>query len=98
MLRYALTTWWRDRNGDEETASLRELTYGRGSPGMVFRMEEGELRDRLFDLCGEPDAGFSVRESANQLMVIRTEPLDQIEVLRAAYRTQAPAAAYAHAR
>jgi hypothetical protein len=98
MLRYALGTWWTDRNGDEETASLRELTYGRGSPGRVFRMEEGELRDRLFALCADPEAGFAIRESANQLMVIRTERIDQIEALRSAYGTKAPAAAYAHVR
>jgi hypothetical protein len=96
MLRYALATWWQDSNADEETASLRELTYGRGSPGRVFRMEESELRERLFALSADRDSGFAISESANQLMVIRTGAFEPIAALRAAYQTEGAGAERSH--
>lgn len=84
-LRYALATWWQAQAADEDTASLRELTYGRASPGRVFRLDEGEMRDRLFALDRDLGSGFTVRESANQLMVMRTAELKPIEILRGIY-------------
>jgi len=89
MLRYALATWWRDHAADEDTASLRELTYGRASPARVFRVDEGEMRDRLFALDRDAASGFAVRESANQLVVIKTAELEPIELLAAVYASPA---------
>ncbi len=77
MFRYALKAWWAANRSDEETSTLREIAFGRGSPGQVFRLSEHETLARLEDLAGRPDAGFDVRESAAQTTVSRKLGIDE---------------------
>ncbi len=89
MLRYAIATWWDDANVGEETTALSQLTYGRASPGRVFRIQEAEMRERMAMFDADPKSGFTLRESVNQLVVRRTRVLDRRELLQEVFDADA---------
>lgn len=81
---YALADWWDARFGGEDTAPLREVAFGRSSPGQVFRLSEHEVRERLLELTADARSGFVLRESLNQHVVQRTrrtEPTSQLSAI-----------------
>ncbi len=82
---YALADWWDRHFENEETAPLREIAFGRSSPGQVFRLSEHEVRDRLAALSAIPGSGFALRESLNQHVVQRTAWKTPASLLPAAY-------------
>lgn len=82
---YALGDWWDEQYGGDETAPLREITFGRASPGQVFRLSEHEVRERLLALTSDPLSGFALRESLNQHVVQRTSRRDPASLLGAIY-------------
>lgn len=82
---YALTDWWDRQYGDEETAPLREIAFGRSSPGQVFRLSEHEVRERLVALSENPQSGFSLRESLNQHVLQRAARTDQLSLVSSIY-------------
>ncbi|HEX8554589.1 MAG TPA: DUF4007 family protein [Sphingomonas sp.] len=85
---YALTDWW-DRHFDgEETAPLREVAFGRSSPGQVFRLSEHEVRERVAALSADTGSGFALRESLNQHVVQRTARRLPASLLTAIYAAQ----------
>lgn len=82
---YALGDWWDRQYGNEDTAPLREITFGRASPGQVFRLSEHEVRERLLALTDDARSGFALRESLNQSVVQRTARPDSSSLLAAIY-------------
>lgn len=85
MFRYALAAWWEASRPGEETAPFREVAFGVGSPGQVFRLSESEVRERLEALQGRPGSGFEFRESLNQYVVHRRARPGVAELLADVY-------------
>jgi len=86
---YALSEWWDAEYADEETAPLRDIGFGRASPGQVFRLSEQEVRERLLALTADPGSGFILRESLNQYVVHRVSRRDPLEMISKMYASGA---------
>ena len=82
---YCLNEFWSLRLPDEQTSSLSELAHGYLSPGQVFKMPEGEIRERLDDLEEYSRGAFGFQDSANLQQVQRKEHLDGLDLLREVY-------------
>jgi len=68
---FCLHDWWNRFMGNEQTVLFSDVAFGRCSPGRVFRMPEGEIRDRLVHLAQQRPNEFAVMEGANQRMMQR---------------------------
>lgn len=85
---YALTDWWDRYFVGEDTAPLREIAFGRSSPGQVFRLSEYEVRERIAALSADATSGFVLRESLNQQVVQRAARTSPSTLLSAMYAAQ----------
>ena len=47
---YCLNDFWNTYHGQEQTVSFRDVASGHGSPGQIFKLPEGEIRDRLEEI------------------------------------------------
>jgi len=77
LFAYCLCLFWEARHAAEKTLTYREVSFGRGSPGQVFKLPEEDVRARLNALEDDTNGIFSVRESAAAQNVIwgSREPL-----------------------
>ncbi len=81
VFRLCLQDWWNRFIGDEQTVLFSDVAFGRYSPGRVFRMPEVEIRDRLVLLSQTRPSEFAVQEGANQRIVRRLHPVNDLSVL-----------------
>jgi hypothetical protein len=88
LFEYCLHQWWDTEFEHEETISLSEATFGRMSPGRVFRMPETEVRDRLNALSSDPHGTVELMESLNQLIIRRRARPEPSRLLSAIYAPQ----------
>ena len=82
---YALLDFWEQRFAAQETLSVRQIVYGEGSPGRVFRLDDdAALRhlDRLESLTG---GSLRFSDTVQQRQVARHRPITKEEALRAYY-------------
>jgi len=70
LFAFALQDYWQRTAPEDRTISLRELAFGHGSPGQVFKLGEHEIRQRL-DQLDIP--GFSYSDSSLIQSVHREE-------------------------
>ncbi|MGE0825237.1 MAG: DUF4007 family protein [Candidatus Binatia bacterium] len=82
---YCLYDFWRTRHQSEATLPLREVAYGHGSPGQVFRLPEDEVRVRVEALQQYTGGFLTYTESVNMPQIRRNEERDSISLLRAIY-------------
>lgn len=89
----ALDRFWRSAHAEAATLSIEAACYGRGSPGRVFKLDEESVVDRLIRI-GEVTRGVLFwSETAGLKQVVRKRALDEVAVLRRAYRPVRGAAA-----
>ncbi|GKT08382.1 DUF4007 family protein [Desulforhabdus sp. TSK] len=81
LFRFCLHDWWNRFAKHEETVLFSDVAFGRCSPGRVFRMPETEIRDRLAHLSQEKPDEFIVLEGANQRMIRRLSPTNDLNML-----------------
>ncbi len=62
---YCLHDFWTKRHATESTLSFREVAYGHGSPGQIFKLSEEDVRGRLEVLAKQSGGSFVYSESAN---------------------------------
>lgn len=89
LFEYCIHDWWDAEFEHEETVTLREVTFGRASPGRVFRMSELEVRDRLDALSRSRDGSVELSESVNQFVVRRRRKIDSLDLLARVYEMTA---------
>lgn len=73
LFAYALDEYWRKRRSSERTLTFKDVTFGYGSPGQVFKLPEWAVRQRLEVLEADLSSPFRYRESATQQQVSRRE-------------------------
>lgn len=82
LFAYCLCLFWNSCHSSEKTLSFREASFGRGSPGQVFKLPEEDVRARLNSIEDDTNGHFSVRESAASQYVLWNErellPLDTV--------------------
>lgn len=82
---YALLECWQQRHANQETLSVREVLYGEGSPGRVFRLDDDAVLLHL-DRIGEVTKGrMEFSDTASLRQVVRRGSLSKREVLDAYY-------------
>ncbi|MCL4854103.1 MAG: DUF4007 family protein, partial [Bryobacteraceae bacterium] len=70
---FALHDYWMKRRETERTLTFKEVTFGHGSPGQVFKLPEWAVRERLESISSDSEGPFIYRESATQQLISRRE-------------------------
>jgi hypothetical protein len=73
LFAYALDDYWNKRRSTEQTLTFKDVTFGRGSPGQVFKLPEWAVRQRLEVLSSDSTGPFRYLESATQQQISRRE-------------------------
>ena len=82
---YSLLDFWNHRRVEASTLSLRDITYGEGSPGRIFRLDEDGVLSYLDVLAGLTGGKLSFADTALIRQAVRHEQIDEMEFLRAHY-------------
>ena len=80
---YALLDFWNHRRSEASTLSLRDITYGEGSPGRVFRLDEDGVLAYLDTLAEIIEGRLAFADTALVRQATRREAVDEMEFLRA---------------
>ena len=81
---FALASFWRARAG-QNTLSLREITYGDGSPGRAFRLDEDGVLPYLDALADITGGMMRFADTALTRQVSRSSQVDPLTVLKSYY-------------
>ena len=87
LFAYALNDFW-DKRHETSANSLpfREVAYGHGSPGQIFKLPEDDVRARVEALALQTNDHFSYAESANLQTVRRQGQRKNADLLKDIYR------------
>ena len=83
LFAYALDDYWKKRRGTERTLTFKDVTFGHGSPGQVFKLPEWAVRQRLEVISSETSGPFRYSESATQQQISRREGVAAATILTA---------------
>ena len=83
LFAYALDDYWKMRRSTEKTLTFKDVTFGRGSPGQVFKLPEWSVRERLEVISADSSGPFLYSESATQQQISRREGVSAPSVLTA---------------
>jgi hypothetical protein len=73
LFAYALDDYWTKRRGTERTLTFKDVAFGHGSPGQVFKFPEWAVRQRLEVISSDSTGPFRYVESATQQQISRRE-------------------------
>jgi len=71
MFAYCLDDFWGRRRPSEKTLTFRDVAFGHGGPGQIFKLPEWDVRHRLEAISANTDGYFRYTESAAQQQVSR---------------------------
>lgn len=80
LFAYCLDDFWHRRRSAEQTLTFRDVAFGHGSPGQIFKLSEWDVRQRLEALSAHTDGRFRYTESAAQQQVSRERNETRIPV------------------
>ncbi len=83
LFAYALDDYWKQRRGTERTLTFKDVTFGHGSPGQVFKLPEWAVRQRLEVLSSDSSGPFRYLESATQQQISRREGAQSPSIISA---------------
>jgi hypothetical protein len=73
LFAYALHDYWNTRRTLEKTLTFKDVTFGHGSPGQVFKLPEWAVRERLEVISSDESGPFQYVESATQQQISRRD-------------------------
>lgn len=73
LFAYAIEDYWIQRRRTEGTLTFKDVTFGHGSPGQVFKLPEWSVRQRLELINADASGPFRFSESATQQQISRRE-------------------------
>jgi Protein of unknown function (DUF4007) len=73
LFAYCLDDYWKQRRNNEKTLTFKDVTFGQGSPGQVFKLPEWSVRERLESIALDADGAFRYAESATQQQIYRRD-------------------------
>ena len=85
LFMYCLNDFWQKRHPSEGTLPLRDVAHGYGSPGLIFKLAEDDIRARVEDLNQRSEGLFSYAESAILQQIRRTGQAKPSNLLKAIY-------------
>ena len=86
---YCLNSFWQRQHPNETTISFREVAHGHGSPGQIFKLPEDDTRSRIEIAGRKAGSFFSYVDSANLQQVQRHATVNEEELLRRIYKSDA---------
>ena len=89
MFAFALDDFWTTRRSTERTLTFKDVTFGHGSPGQIFKLPEWAVRQRLEVISSDSSGPFRYIESATQQQISRREGVPAPSVV-AAYGETVP--------
>jgi len=84
LFAYCLHDFWTRRHPNERTLAFKDVAFGHGSPGQVFKLPEWDVRHRLEAVAEDTGGYFRYSESAALQQVFRKEGAPP-ELLAAVY-------------
>ena len=82
---YALLHCWEERHRHQETLSLREIVYGEGSPGRIFRLDDDTVLSYLDRLADTTQGRLTFSDTVMIRQVARHGEIRKEEILKAYY-------------
>ncbi len=82
---YALLDFWDSRHPGQETLSLREITYGVGSPGRIFKLDDDAVLGYLDEVSATTGGRLSFSDTVLLRQVVRHSAIAKKDVLDAYY-------------
>lgn len=82
---YALIDFW-DRTSKQDSLAFTEAAYGKGSPGIAFKLDENSLAERLERLEHVTNGDLLYTETAGLKQVYRKRLRQKFEYLEAYYQ------------
>lgn len=89
MFAFALDDFWTTRRSTERTLTFKDVTFGHGSPGQIFKLPEWAVRQRLEVISSDSSGPFRYIESATQQQISRRDGVPAPSVV-AAYGETVP--------
>src|SRR5262249_42611342 len=71
LFAHCLADFWNKRRGSERTLTFKDVAFGHGSPGQVFKCPEWDIRHRLEAAAEGTRGDFRYKESAAKQTVTR---------------------------
>ncbi|MCC6363049.1 MAG: DUF4007 family protein [Bryobacterales bacterium] len=84
---YALCDFWNGISQAQQTLAFSEIAYRKGSPGIVFRLDENSIGDRLERLDELTKGKLTYTETAGLRQVYKHADIDLRELLEQYYAT-----------
>jgi hypothetical protein len=75
LFAHCLADFWQRRRRTERTLTFKDVAFGHGSPGQVFKLPEWDVRQRLEAIVADTDGYFRYMESAAMQTVTRQDTL-----------------------
>lgn len=89
----ALRRFWRRWHNESPTLSLEQASYGAGSPGRLFKLDDDGLHHRLSRIDAATGGALSWTDTAGLRQVIFHRELDEASLLRGAFKPRLRGAA-----
>lgn len=83
LFAYALDDYWTKRRATERTLTFKDVTFGHGSPGQVFKLPEWAIRHRLEAISSDQTGPFRYQESPTQQQISRREGVTSPSIMAA---------------
>ena len=82
---YALLTFWDATAPQAKSLRFDQIAFATGSPGMVFKLTENAVMDRLHAVEGDSGGAVRFDETAGLRQVLRTDKANAFALLRRQY-------------
>ena len=82
---YSLNDFWAKHRPNEATLTFRDVYSGRNSPGVVFKLPEQSIRQRLETIEHDSNGCFAFEESAALQQVLRKRDISEKQLLSRIY-------------
>lgn len=83
---YALIMYWSCTAEHESSLSLDDITFGQGSPGRVFKLDEESVAERLFGLSERTSGGLEWTSSSGVRQILKSDKLIGDKLVEVAIR------------
>lgn len=83
---YTLIMYWYITAGHESSLSLDEITFGQGSPGRVFKLDEESVAERLLGLNERTDGAFKWTSNSGIRQIMKDSNLNGDKLVEVAMK------------
>jgi hypothetical protein len=88
LFAYCLNDFWSKRHPREKSVTFREVAVGHGSPDLIFKLPESDIRSRLEVIQRDSSGAFHFEESVARQAVFRLGEPDPAQLLERIYEQE----------